>query len=114
MSELVPRFSRSRKGGKNNITQEYYFRIDSFYARKGEKIISLKNIILLLIPSMLLLMPLPYIELDHTDLTSDPYNSLLVFLILTQEIFSLSLLWISLFGLRIFIVMTSLLMTTRL
>jgi hypothetical protein len=32
MSDLVPRFGRSRKGGKNNITQDHYFRIDIFYA----------------------------------------------------------------------------------
>jgi hypothetical protein len=32
MSDLVPRFGRSRKGGKNNITQDHYFYIDIFYA----------------------------------------------------------------------------------
>jgi len=32
MNEAVPRFGRSRKGGKNNITQDHYFRVDIFYA----------------------------------------------------------------------------------
>jgi hypothetical protein len=32
MSDLVPRFDRSSKGGKNNITQGHYFCIDIFYA----------------------------------------------------------------------------------
>jgi hypothetical protein len=32
MEDMVPRFGRSRKGGRNNITQEHFFRIDTFYA----------------------------------------------------------------------------------
>src|SRR6266498_820515 len=32
MDDVVPRFGRSRKGGRNNITQEHYFRVDTFYA----------------------------------------------------------------------------------
>jgi hypothetical protein len=32
MEDSVPRFGRSRKGGKNNITQDHYFRVDIFYA----------------------------------------------------------------------------------
>ena len=32
MEESVPRFGRSRKGGRNNITQDHYFRVDTFYA----------------------------------------------------------------------------------
>jgi hypothetical protein len=32
MSDQVPRFGRSRKGGRNNITQDHYFRVDIFYA----------------------------------------------------------------------------------
>ena len=30
MNEAVPRFGKSRKGGKN-ITQDHYFRVDTFY-----------------------------------------------------------------------------------
>jgi hypothetical protein len=30
MSDEVPRFGRSRKGGRNNITQEYFYRVDTF------------------------------------------------------------------------------------
>ncbi|KAJ1293346.1 hypothetical protein BS78_01G060600 [Paspalum vaginatum] len=32
MEDSVPRFGRSRKGGRNNITQDHYFRVDTFYA----------------------------------------------------------------------------------
>jgi len=32
MEDNVPRFGRSRKGGRNNITQDHYFRVDTFYA----------------------------------------------------------------------------------
>jgi hypothetical protein len=32
MSDEVPRFGRSRKSGRNNITQEYFYRVDTFYA----------------------------------------------------------------------------------
>ncbi|XP_044336179.1 zinc finger MYM-type protein 1-like [Triticum aestivum] len=32
MDEAVPRFGRSRKGGRNNVTQEHFFRVDTFYA----------------------------------------------------------------------------------
>jgi hypothetical protein len=32
MSDQVSRFGRSRKGGRNNITQDHYFRVDIFYA----------------------------------------------------------------------------------
>jgi hypothetical protein len=32
MCDAVPRFGRSRKGGRNNITQEYFYRVDTFYA----------------------------------------------------------------------------------
>jgi hypothetical protein len=32
MNELVTRFGRSIKGGKNKITQNHYFRVDTFYA----------------------------------------------------------------------------------
>jgi hypothetical protein len=32
MEDSVPRFGRSRKGGRNNITQDHYFRVDIFYA----------------------------------------------------------------------------------
>ncbi|KAJ1287937.1 hypothetical protein BS78_02G049200 [Paspalum vaginatum] len=32
MEDGVPRFGRSRKGGRNNITQDHYFRVDTFYA----------------------------------------------------------------------------------
>jgi hypothetical protein len=31
MEDKVPRFGRSRKGGGKNITQEHYFRVDTFY-----------------------------------------------------------------------------------
>ena len=32
MEDSVPRFGRSRKGGRNNITQDHYFRVDTFFA----------------------------------------------------------------------------------
>jgi hypothetical protein len=32
MSDEVPWFGRSIRGGRNNITQDHYFRIDIFYA----------------------------------------------------------------------------------
>ena len=32
MNGSVPRFGRSRKGGRNNITSDHYFRVDTFYA----------------------------------------------------------------------------------
>jgi hypothetical protein len=32
MNESVTRFGRSRKGGKNKITADHYFRVDTFYA----------------------------------------------------------------------------------
>jgi hypothetical protein len=32
MSDVVPRFGRSRKGGRNNITTEHFYRVDTFYA----------------------------------------------------------------------------------
>jgi hypothetical protein len=32
MCDAVPRFGRSRKGGRNNITQEHFYRVDTFYA----------------------------------------------------------------------------------
>jgi hypothetical protein len=32
MEDSVPRFGRSRKGGRNNITQDHYFCVDTFYA----------------------------------------------------------------------------------
>jgi hypothetical protein len=32
MEDSVPRFGRSRKGGRNNITQDHYFHVDTFYA----------------------------------------------------------------------------------
>ncbi|KAJ1273005.1 hypothetical protein BS78_06G246800 [Paspalum vaginatum] len=32
MEDSVPRFGRSRKGGRNNITQDHCFRVDTFYA----------------------------------------------------------------------------------
>jgi hypothetical protein len=32
MSDEVPHFGRSRRGGRNNITQYHYFRVDIFYA----------------------------------------------------------------------------------
>jgi hypothetical protein len=32
MDEAVPRFGQSRKGGRNNITQDHFFRVDIFYA----------------------------------------------------------------------------------
>jgi hypothetical protein len=32
MDDVVPRFGRSRKGGRNNITQDHHFRVDTFYA----------------------------------------------------------------------------------
>jgi hypothetical protein len=31
MSDALPRYGRSRKGGRNNITQEHYYRVDTFY-----------------------------------------------------------------------------------
>jgi hypothetical protein len=31
MSDVLPRYGRSRKGGRNNITQEHYYRVDTFY-----------------------------------------------------------------------------------
>jgi hypothetical protein len=32
MSDSLPWYGRSRKGGRNNITQDHYYRIDTFYA----------------------------------------------------------------------------------
>jgi hypothetical protein len=32
MDEAIPRFGQSRKGGRNNITQDHFFRVDIFYA----------------------------------------------------------------------------------
>jgi hypothetical protein len=32
MEDSVPIFGRSRKGGRNNITQDHYFRVDTLYA----------------------------------------------------------------------------------
>jgi hypothetical protein len=32
MSDSLPRYGRSRKGGRNNITQDHYYHIDTFYA----------------------------------------------------------------------------------
>jgi hypothetical protein len=32
MSDAIPRFGRSMKGGRNNITQEHFYRVDTFYA----------------------------------------------------------------------------------
>jgi hypothetical protein len=32
MEASVPRFGRSRKGGRNNITQDHYFCVDTFFA----------------------------------------------------------------------------------
>jgi hypothetical protein len=32
MSVSLPQYGRSRKGGRNNITQDHYYRIDTFYA----------------------------------------------------------------------------------
>jgi hypothetical protein len=32
MSDALPRYGWSRKGGRKNITQEYYYRVDTFYA----------------------------------------------------------------------------------
>jgi hypothetical protein len=32
MSHVVPRFGRSRKGGRNNITTEHFYHVDTFYA----------------------------------------------------------------------------------
>jgi hypothetical protein len=32
MDEVVPRWGRSRKGGRNNITQDRFFRVDTLYA----------------------------------------------------------------------------------
>ena len=32
MEDSVPRFGRSKKGGRNNITQDHYFRVDTFFA----------------------------------------------------------------------------------
>jgi hypothetical protein len=32
MSDSLSRYGRSRKGGRNNITQDHYYRIDTFYA----------------------------------------------------------------------------------
>jgi hypothetical protein len=31
MSDALPRYGRSRKGERNNITQEHYYRVDTFY-----------------------------------------------------------------------------------
>lgn len=31
MDEPVPRWGRSRKGGRNNVTTEHFFRVDTFY-----------------------------------------------------------------------------------
>ena len=32
MDEAVSRWGRSRKGGRNNITQDHFFSVDTFYA----------------------------------------------------------------------------------
>jgi hypothetical protein len=32
MSDVVPWFGRSRKGGRNNITTKHFYRVDTFYA----------------------------------------------------------------------------------
>jgi hypothetical protein len=32
MSDVVSRFGRSRKGGRNNITTKHFYRVDTFYA----------------------------------------------------------------------------------
>jgi hypothetical protein len=32
IGDMAPRFGRSRKGRRNNITQEHYFCVDTFYA----------------------------------------------------------------------------------
>jgi hypothetical protein len=91
MCDVVPRFGRSRKGGRNNITQEHFYRVDTFYAA----IDSITT------------------EFDHrfNELSSE---LLVCFAFLIQEIHSLSLMWRSLLRLHISIMRISLLMTARL
>jgi hypothetical protein len=79
-----------KKRWKNNITQDHYFRIDIFYA-------AIDAIIT---------------ELDHR-FNERSLELLVFFLVLIQEIHSPSLMLLSLFGLRISIIMISLLMTAK-
>ena len=32
MDGPIPRFGQSRRGGRNNITQDHFYRVDIFYA----------------------------------------------------------------------------------